>query len=226
MPIPPSTKIKIPLLRLYLDGKIYERGDFFDIICNYFNLEESQKLETTNSGRSKMDGQYGWAIYILVKEGLLKKCYKRHHQITTQGYDLLKTTKNELGDIDEMIDTYIQKSNISDAFDINLQIKENESPERRKVIIEKIVRNPKLAKYVKERAGYICQICYAKPFLKSNGEFYAEADHIEPLGGITAGGDILSNLRCLCAQCHAIITYGSKEEVSKILSIQKPVSNG
>jgi len=85
----------------------------------------------------------------------------------------------------------------------------------RERLIKQIVRNKKFALYTKQKANFICELCGRKPFKKSSGEPYAEADHIKPLG--TQGPDNPSNLRCLCAQCHAIITYGSEEEKNKLL---------
>lgn len=91
-------------------------------------------------------------------------------------------------------------------------------PEIRQKMINQIVRNRKFANYIKQKNKFVCEICNRQPFIQKNGLPYAEADHIIPIGGTTRGLDNPSNLRCLCAQCHAIITHGSDEEVRKLLS--------
>lgn len=93
----------------------------------------------------------------------------------------------------------------------------NEPPPRRETTLKRIIRNPKIALLIKIKANYICELCGTPPFIQKNGRPYAEADHITPLGGITQGLDTPDNLRCLCAQCHAIVTHGSEDEIRKIL---------
>ncbi len=87
-------------------------------------------------------------------------------------------------------------------------------PAKRKVYVTQIVRNKAFADYVKQRANYICEICGRKPFIKKGGQPYAEADHVDPLYG--SGVDHPDNMRCLCAQCHRVITYGSESEILKL----------
>lgn len=91
-------------------------------------------------------------------------------------------------------------------------------PAIRQVLKSQIVRIKKNADFVKDRASYICEICTREPFIQKNGKPYAEADHIVPLGGSTRGIDHPDNMRCLCSQCHAVVTHGSDEEVKKLLS--------
>lgn len=86
----------------------------------------------------------------------------------------------------------------------------------RERLCREIVRNRKFAEFVKERSDFVCELCGRKPFLQSNGKPYAEADHIVPLGGKTKGGDHPDNMRCLCSQCHAVVTHGSDEEIKNL----------
>jgi 5-methylcytosine-specific restriction protein A len=83
-------------------------------------------------------------------------------------------------------------------------------------LVKQIVRNRKIAELVKEKNKYICSMCGRHPFIQKNGRPYAEADHIVPIGGLTKGEDTAENLRCLCAQCHAVVTHGSEEEIIKL----------
>lgn len=90
-------------------------------------------------------------------------------------------------------------------------------PERIEQVVYKIVRNPKIAQLIKEKQKYICEVCKRPPFIQKNGMPYAEADHIEPLG--LGGLDNPDNMRCLCSQCHAIITHGSDEVIRQLLEM-------
>jgi HNH endonuclease len=90
-------------------------------------------------------------------------------------------------------------------------------PQRFEQVVYKVARNPKTARLVKESKQYICEICGRKPFIQKNGKPYAEADHIQQLGGASRGLDTPENIRCLCAQCHAIITCGSDEVIKELL---------
>ncbi len=95
-----------------------------------------------------------------------------------------------------------------------LAIANTEPPARKKVFTSQIIRNKAFADYVKNRADYVCEICIRKPFSKRNGKPYAEADHIDRLD--EDGKDHPDNMRCLCPQCHRVVTYGSEEEVMKL----------
>lgn len=88
-------------------------------------------------------------------------------------------------------------------------------PAKRKVYVSQIVRNKAFADFVKQRSNYICEICGRKPFIKKSGQPYAEADHVDPL--YNTGVDHPDNMRCLCPQCHRVITYGADHEISKLI---------
>ena len=94
-------------------------------------------------------------------------------------------------------------------------------PERAAHVVHRLVRNPKIAQLIKEDKNYICEICEREPFIQKNHKPYAEADHIKPLGGDYKGLDTLENMRCLCAQCHAVITHGSDEVIRELLESSK-----
>lgn len=91
-------------------------------------------------------------------------------------------------------------------------------PKRVEHITYRVARNPKIARLVKESKGYICELCGRKPFIQKNGKLYAEADHIRPLGGASKGLDTPANIRCLCAQCHAVVTHGSDDEIRRLVA--------
>jgi len=106
---------------------------------------------------------------------------------------------------------------VEDAFTKLISQVNTAPPEIRTQLKREIIRNKKFADLVKRRAKHICEICGREPFIQKNGKPYAEADHITPLGGDSKGLDHPNNMRCLCAQCHAVITHGSKEEIKQLI---------
>lgn len=83
----------------------------------------------------------------------------------------------------------------------------NQNPTRRAVSVERIVRDTRQAKKVKEHYGYACQVCGIA--IKTNAGHYAEAAHIKPLGSPHNGSDTPENLLCLCPNHHKMLDMGS-----------------
>lgn len=98
------------------------------------------------------------------------------------------------------------------------ELAKNRQPKRVEVLLQKIARTRAFAIYIKERNGYICEICSREPFIQKNGKMYAEADHIIPLGKKANGLDHPDNMRCVCAQCHVVITHGADDEIAKLFA--------
>ena len=73
-------------------------------------------------------------------------------------------------------------------------------PLRRASVINRRVRDTEVAASVKRLYGNKCQMCGTQ--LKTAAGAYAEAAHIRPLGIPHNGPDVLSNLLCLCPNCH------------------------
>ena len=80
--------------------------------------------------------------------------------------------------------------------------------ERVETWINRIVRDTKVARSVKAMHDYSCQLC-GEAILLKNGDKYAEAHHIQPLGGTPPGPDSIGNLLCLCPNCHAKCDLGA-----------------
>lgn len=135
--------------------------------------------------------------------------------ITNIDYERVSSRK-ELPTSDRQINKLTLLTNIDDVKKALDELITDKKPSQVTVIVKKAARNPKISRLFKQSKKYICELCERKPFIQQNGEPYAEADHIKPLGW--EGPDSPDNLRCLCAQCHAVITHGSKEEKLKLLS--------
>jgi len=75
--------------------------------------------------------------------------------------------------------------------------------ERRTIVSERIVRDTKQARAIKELYDYTCQVCGIQINLPLDTK-YAEGAHIKPLGRPHNGPDHLSNLLCLCPNHHVM----------------------
>lgn len=75
-------------------------------------------------------------------------------------------------------------------------------PPKDEVTSYQTVRDPLLAYRVKMLHDFRCQICGERIELP-DGRFYAEAHHIQALGGEHEGHDVLENMLCVCPNHHA-----------------------
>ncbi|EFW91652.1 HNH endonuclease domain protein [Haladaptatus paucihalophilus DX253] len=82
-----------------------------------------------------------------------------------------------------------------------------DDPERVRRTVETVTRNRKVVERLKERYDYECQLCGTRR-RRSRTEGYAEAHHIEPLGGPHFGPDMPENLLVVCPNHHRDLDYG------------------
>ncbi|MBH60366.1 MAG: hypothetical protein CL907_04295 [Dehalococcoidia bacterium] len=88
--------------------------------------------------------------------------------------------------------------------------KYNELPQkeqRKYTTINRIIRNTKIIRQIKEMYKNVCQICKTKIRL-NNGKYYSEGAHIKPLGNNHKGKDAPNNILCLCPNCHTKLDLG------------------
>lgn len=98
-------------------------------------------------------------------------------------------------------------------------IEEAEIPNRVHTDIYRILRDTVLARKIKLLHKNKCQLCGNSVSL-SNGNTYAEAHHIKPLGRPHNGPDIAENIIVLCPNHHVQLDFGAlKLSQEKIQSI-------
>jgi hypothetical protein len=85
--------------------------------------------------------------------------------------------------------------------------------------ISRIVRDTKIARLVKAMYDHTCQLCGNRLELKP-GEYYSEAHHLRPLGRPYHGKDKLSNLVCVCPNCHVRLDYHALRIDLSILKVK------
>lgn len=126
-----------------------------------------------------------------------------------EGY-LFKVEKDEYEYILEYLKSY-DVDNIFDEIDIEDDSEQNNGsskpPGRVVVTSQRIIRDTKIVRELKEKYDNRCQICGEKIVL-SNGKGYSEGHHIQPLGYEHQGPDIKSNIIIVCPNHHVEFDYG------------------
>ncbi len=79
-------------------------------------------------------------------------------------------------------------------------------PERQETRVLRIVRDTEMARQVKVRYDYRCQMCGTR--LEGSAGPYAEGAHIRPLGRPHNGPDEVDNIICLCTNHHVLFDHG------------------
>jgi hypothetical protein len=86
--------------------------------------------------------------------------------------------------------------------------KDFEPPERVETTTYRVLRDTVKAILVKMAHQHKCQLCGTRLNLKEEG-WYSEAHHIKPLGRPHDGPDDISNIMCVCPNCHALLDHGA-----------------
>ena len=77
---------------------------------------------------------------------------------------------------------------------------------RKEYVINRIVRETRIAQYVKDLYDSRCQVCGLQ--IRTPVAYYAEAAHIKGLGKPHDGPDVEENILCLCPNHHAMFDLG------------------
>jgi len=129
----------------------------------------------------------------------------------------IELNESEEQNINEKIrQKYIIPNTPQEAEEILKQISEemlNQTIDGKRKVSYVLSRNPIFARLVKERDGYVCQICGEPGFNKKNGGLYAEAHHLDELAIHRI--DNPHRMICICPACHRVIHYGTEEELEK-----------
>lgn len=74
--------------------------------------------------------------------------------------------------------------------------------------VYRILRDTEIARQLKTRYNYSCQIC-GHTIELPDGSRYSEVHHIQPLGRPHSGPDCIENMLVLCPNHHAMCDYGA-----------------
>lgn len=84
-----------------------------------------------------------------------------------------------------------------------------EAAQRTEITTTRIIRDTALARRVKRLHDWECQLC-GETVRLGEGDRYAEAHHIRPLGSPHDGPDVEENIVCVCPTCHVHLDYGTR----------------
>jgi 5-methylcytosine-specific restriction enzyme A len=101
-----------------------------------------------------------------------------------------------------------------------LERKMSKQPPEIKHRISFYIERGAIATKIKKLAGYKCLICEAFKstpygFKKSNGDYYIETHHVEPVSSLKSGVLSISNLLTVCANHHRQLHYGNVEIIEQ-----------
>ncbi len=115
-----------------------------------------------------------------------------------------KTGRGKIRLVTPTIGPYEEPQYTPTAADIG----ELSQPGRVQQVTYRILRDTKLAREVKALAQYQCQIC-GETIRLVDGQAYAEAHHVRPLGAPHDGPDVRDNILCVCPNDHVKLDYGA-----------------
>ena len=79
-------------------------------------------------------------------------------------------------------------------------------PGKVKQSVIRFIRDTKISRQIKRLYAGRCQVCGIRLEIEP-GVYYAEAHHLQPLGGEHKGPDVNGNLICLCPNHHALFDF-------------------
>lgn len=89
----------------------------------------------------------------------------------------------------------------------HISLPEKKGPKKRvETTVLRLIRDTKLANYIKKLYKFKCQVCCLA--IETKVGFYAEGAHIRPVGSHHNGDDSASNLLCLCPNHHVMFDKG------------------
>ena len=87
--------MRIQILRILKDGRIWEVNELYDALAKHFKLKMSEYTrKDPNSKRNSWDKRVTWEISWLRKRGLIKNVRLGHFHITALGKDILELCKS------------------------------------------------------------------------------------------------------------------------------------
>lgn len=168
----------------------------------YHHLKRFPGILVDKNGYVKFDTQEDYLNNQFLQHG--KRLHIRDGICTIPGY--IEFTEEE---------KYVVNQFSNEINDINTQA------ERKPRNIDSIVRNLSLVRLVKRLRNNTCQICNLRLEV-GNNSFYSEVHHIRPLGIPHNGPDIISNMMCVCPNCHIRLDYGfSQIEFNNIIHLPR-----
>lgn len=97
----------------------------------------------------------------------------------------------------------------------------NARPVRRASTTQQVVRSTDVVEYVMRLHDHECQACGTR--LTFRGRGYSEGAHIRAVGKPHNGPDVVSNVLCLCSNCHVLGRGTFEQARAKELAAKLPL---
>lgn len=184
--------------------------NFFDALADQFGLSEDERQKTYKSSNA----QRAWDVRVrdakdrLKKEGFIERkeiAKTGNWQITEAGRACIKRLDGAKSP--RISNTRILIKEKVDPIDLA------EPPSRIITTISRVIRDTKRTNELKRKYKYRCQVCKGRISI-SEGIYYAEIHHIQPLGGGHNGLDLEENMIVLCPNHHAMFDFGIPQFLS------------
>lgn len=199
--------------------------DIYEPLADYFNLTHKQRvatsIEVTGRGenRSYWENRVRTAKARLIDKGVL---YPKLGDGLCKLQDVAAVSANAKGA--KRVNQTPVPAITSTVVAVNTPLAQDlsEPPDtiRSLSTTYRILRDTALARRIKALHSYKCQIC-DETIRLSNGQYYAEAHHIKPLGPPHSGPDIEENIICVCPNHHVQLDYRSIQLDLSELKTQK-----
>lgn len=200
----------------YAIGFLPTKNDEVVVIVEY-NLFLSHKIKSKSRNNSSL-----WVNFENIKKAYFENILVIEQDNDKKRYIFRKSNQGILDNVLEKIfnDKDFDEESIKPSFF---------EPKDYVYKIEKLKRNSSLRDLVLKKSNYTCGLCNKKETFKDNTEnWYFEAHHIIPfnvsnqkLFKITL--DHLSNLICLCPECHRKVHFSPLKD--QILSLDKIIES-
>lgn len=189
-----------------IPGKWAGHDKYFRIPLYAFQEFEEKKAveEFVSQYRSDLDALEGQKSFYTEKNNVYKTAQKYLASVSDELFHILNRFLNINTSVENR--DLVSSSRIGDEEE-NETRDENGHPQRVTSTINRIVRDTKIVKELKEEQRGRCQICGQEITLPS-GKKYSEGHHLKKLGGIHQGPDIKSNIIILCPNHHTEFDYG------------------
>jgi len=91
LPIPKQAEIRIPVLNLLSDRKIYHIDEIEQKLSDHFRLAENERiLEKPSGGEGFFHNRIRWTIYYLRKDGLVESPKPGFSKLSKKGQEEIK----------------------------------------------------------------------------------------------------------------------------------------
>lgn len=181
------------------------RNEYYKIPLKGFTKIDLKKVQTfLNDYRKDLDKIALQKSFYNEKDGKYRTAQGKYlSKVSPELFDLVADYLN-------ISTTSFEDLKLLDASTVEEEIKSSDKdgkPNKISVTTQRIVRNTKIVRELKNLYSSKCQVC-GKVITFPSSNKYSEGHHLKQLGGIHQGPDIKENILILCSNHHVEFDYG------------------